>query len=294
MTKTKIIGVGITGLVGSRITELLKNDFEFTNVSIETGADITRPETFKKPIEESDARIILHLAAKTDVDGCEKDKSQAENGIAWKINVFGTENIINTAKKKDKKIIYISTDFVFDGDHPPEGGYTEEDHPNPKNWYAKTKYEGERRIITSGLPYLIVRIAYPYRARFDPKRDFFRNIKERLENKQKILALTDHVFTPTFIDDIAFALKVLIRDDARGIYHVVGSSPLTPFEAANKIAVMFNLPKELIEKTTREVYFKGRAFRPFQLGLKNDKISKLGVKMRDFNEGLQEVKRQLK
>jgi len=294
MIKTKIIGVGITGLVGSRITELLKNDFEFTNVSIETGADITRPETFKKPIEESDARIILHLAAKTDVDGCEKDKSQGENGAAWKINVIGTENLINAAKKKNKKIVYISTDFVFDGENPPEGGYTEEDKPDPKNWYAQTKYEGEKLVVSSGLPFVIARIAYPYRAKFDIKRDFFRNIKERLESNQKILALTDHVFTPTFIDDIAFALKVLIREDARGIYHVVGSSFLTPYETALKIAVMFNLPKELIEKTTREVYFKGRAFRPFQLGLKNDKISKLGVKMRDFNEGLQEVKKQLK
>lgn len=291
--KTKIIGVGITGLVGSRIAGLLKDDFDFTNVSIETGANITNPETIIEPIENSDAQIILHLAAKADVDACEKDKFEGENGAAWKINIVGTENIINAAKKKNKKIVYISTDFVFDGENPPEGGYTEEDKPNPKNWYAKTKYEGERRIAASGLPHLIVRIAYPYRAKFEPKKDFARNIKEKLSSNQKVLALTDHVFTPTFIDDIAFALKVLIQEDARGIYHVVGSSFLTPFEAAHKIAVMFNLPKELIEKTTREIYFKDRAFRPFQLALKNDKISKLGVRMRDFSKGLQEVKRQL-
>lgn len=291
--KTKIIGVGITGLVGSRIVELLKDDFEFINVSIETGADITRPETLKEPIEKSDARIILHLAAKADVDACEKDKPQAEFGAAWKINVVGTENIINAAKKKNKKIVYISTDFVFDGDHPPAGGYTEEDKPNPKNWYAKTKYEGERRIAASGLPYLIVRIAYPYRAKFDLKRDFFRNIKEKLESNQKISVLTDHVFTPTFIDDIAYALKTIIESKAEGIFHVVGSGSQTPLTAAYQIAEEFNLPKFLIGETTREIYFKDRAFRPFQLRLKNDKISKLGVKMLNFNEGLQEIKRQL-
>lgn len=291
--KIKIIGVGITGLVGSRIVELLEDEFDFINVSIETGADITSPKTLVDPIEKSEAQIILHLAAKTDVDGCEKDKAKAKSGAAWRINVTGTENIINAAKKKNKKIIYISTDFIFDGENPPAGGYTEADKPNPKNWYAQTKYEGEKHITASGLPYVIVRIAYPYRAEFEIKKDFVRAIKEKLTSNQKVSALTDHILTPTFIDDIAYALKTLIENNASGIYHVVGSSHLTPFEAATKIAEIFNLSPTLIEKTTREVYFSERAFRPFQLALKNDKIRKLGVKMRGFEEGLQEVKRQL-
>jgi dTDP-4-dehydrorhamnose reductase len=291
--KTKIIGTGITGLVGSRIVELLKDNFEFSNVSIETGTDITKPETLVIPIEKSDAQVILHLAAKTDVDGCENDRAQGENGAAWKINVIGTQNIINAGKIKNKKIIYISTDFVFDGENPPLGGYTEKDIPNPKNWYAQTKYEGEKRITNSGLPYVIVRIAYPYRAKFALKKDFARAITEKLTNNENISALTDHIFTPTFIDDIARAISIIIEIDAQGIYHVVGSTFLTPFDAANQIAETFNLPKNLIKKTTRDVYFKGRAFRPWKLGLKNDKIKSLGVKMHEFWEGLMEVKKQL-
>ena len=142
-------------------------------------------------------QIVLHMAAKTNVDGCEEDKARdkeileykdpqkqeqawMEEKTAWTINVFGTQNIIDACQKTNKKLIYISTDFVFDG---TKKAYSEEDKPNPINWYAKTKYEGEKIIQNSGLDYVIARIAYPYRAFFERK-DFVRAILiDKLEKR---------------------------------------------------------------------------------------------------------------
>src|SRR5205823_835051 len=103
------------------------------------------------------------------------------------------------------------TDFVFDGENTPQGGYTEEDAPHPLNWYGETKYRGEEVVRNSGIPYLIVRIGYPFRKEFEQKKDFVRAMLGRLQNNQPIVGVTDHIMTPTYIDDIGFALDTLIQ-----------------------------------------------------------------------------------
>ncbi|MFH0864188.1 MAG: NAD(P)-dependent oxidoreductase [Candidatus Gottesmanbacteria bacterium] len=305
--KIKILGTGLTGLVGSRIVELLSDHCEFENLSLETGVDITNREQVKKRIVDSPARVILHLAAKTDVDGCENDREKdikilknndfdqqkniwQKEKTAWWINVEGTKNIVAAAKKSNKKMIYISTDFIFDG---TKDFYDENDIPNPVNWYGVTKYEGEKIIRKSGLSFLICRIAFPYRAKFALRKDFLRGILEKLQAGQKLSLVKDEIITPTFIDDIANALDFLINKKATGIYHVVGSSSHTPLEIAYSITRLFSLDKELISETTRDLYFSGRASRPFSLILKNDKLKKLGITMSVFTDGLNKIKSQL-
>ena len=292
-TKPEILGIGITGLIGSRIVELLSDRYEFYNLSLETGVDITKPETLEMISKATGEAVVLHLAAKTDVDGCERDKELGKNGAAWKINVLGTQNVVNACKKRGAKLIYISTDFVFDGESPPAGGYSEEDVPNPINWYAQTKYEGEKIVQRSNIPWLICRPAFPYRTKFEPKKDFVRAILARLEAGEKVMAVNDQIVTPTFIDDIAYALEKLIDEKAEGIYHLVGSQSLTPYTAAKMVAQVFGYDPDLIEGVGADDYFAGRAKRPFELGLRNDKIRKLDVKMATFEEGLQKLKEQL-
>ncbi len=288
-----IVAIGSSGLVGSRIYDILHDRYSFVRVSKSTGVDITREETLGSITEEREHKYVLHLAAKTDVDGCEKDKESGEHGEAWKINVLGTKNVVEACKKSGKQIIYISTDFVFDGETTPEGGYTEEDVPNPPNWYAQTKYEGEKIVKEAGIPYLILRIAYPFRAVFQQKKDFIRAILSRLKENQPVTAITDHMMTPTYIDDIAEALGVLLDKKATGIYHVVGSEFISPFEACNMLAKEFSLDASLIQKTTREIFFKDRAPRAFNLSINNDKIENLGVSMRTFTDALKEMKQQI-
>lgn len=289
--RTPILATGLSGLVGSRIKELLEPSFEFSDLSLATGIDITNLDEVEKHIAVTEADTILHLAAKADVDACEDDKIFGEEGQAWLVNVIGTENIVAAAKKTGKRVIYISTDFVFDG---TKEFYTEEDKPNPVNWYGFTKYEGEKLILSSSTSSTIVRIAYPYRSYFPQKKDFVRKILEQLKKREKIQAVVDHILTPTFIDDIAEALRIILSRDFPGIYHVVGSESLTAYDAVEKIAKVFSL-KSQIEKVERVTYFakNGRAFRPFKLRLKNDKISKLGILMKSFTDGLVQVKKQL-
>lgn len=282
----KILGTGLTGLVGSRIVELLQARVEFEA----SDTDITDQKAITDKITSSDAPIVLHLAAKARVDGCEEDKKLGEQGDAWKINVVGTENIAKACSISGKKMVYISTDFVFDGENAP---YDEDAKPNPINWYGQTKYEGERKVTsTQSLSWIIARLAYPYRAHF-PRNDFVRFMIDRFKNHQEIEAITDHFFTPTFIDEIAEAFYVLCSENKEGIFHVAGSQSVSPYTAALFIAKEFGFDQSLVKKSTRAEFFKNVAKRPYRSELKNDKIAQLGVKMSSFSEGLIKLKQQL-
>lgn len=285
-----ILATGLSGLVGTRIAGLLPQ-YSFIDLSRKTGIDITNRDEVRKKIFETEADYILHLAAKTDVDGCEKERDLGTESEAWKINVEGTRNVVGAASEKDIPVIYFSTEFVFDGEKPVGELYREEDTPNPVNFYAQTKYEGEK-IVQENQKNIILRIAYPYRAQFE-KNDFVRAILSRLKNNQPIAAITDHTMTPTFIDDIALALDVLFQKKESGIYHAVGNQRLSPYEAAMTIAETFSCDRNLISETTRAQFFKDRAVRPFNLGISNDKITELGAHMHTFKEGLQTIKQQL-
>lgn len=286
----KILGTGLQGLVGSRIVELLSPLHTFENISRSTGVDITNAEQVKKAIEQSSAEVVLHLAAKADVDGCEKEKDLGENGEGWRINVGGTQNVANACETFGKKLIYISTDFIFDGE---KEYYTESDEPNPINWYAQTKYEGEKVVQNMQTPWLIFRIAYPFGPKFEKKHDFVRAFYELLKSGRNVSFVTDHFMTPTYIDDVAAALDALFKHNATGIYHVVGSQFITPYDCAQHIEKTFLSSLGEIGQTTRAEFFKGRAQRPFRLQLKNDKIRQLGVEMSTFDQGLEKLKTKL-
>lgn len=285
----KLFTIGGSGLVGSRIAELLQDRYTIDDLSLTNGVDITDPSSLDIIRNDKDHDAVLHIAAKADVDGCEQDKALGEEGAAYKINVGGTQHVVDACKVSSKKLLYISTDFVFDGSAKAE--YVETDIPNPINWYGMTKYKGEEIIKNSGVSYAILRIAYPYRAdAFSLKKDFVHAIMGRFANNQPIAAVTDHIMTPTFIDDIAFAIDAILINDATGIYHVVGGQSLSPYDAFMLIADHFGYDKSLLSKTTREEFFEGKAPRPFNLSLNNAKIEKLGVKMRMFEESLKEIK----
>ncbi len=290
MNNKKILITGSTGLVGSRIMNQLQSQYEFEMVGRKTGVDITDEEAVKRCVDESDASVILHLAAKTNVDECEDDKILGEEGDAWRINVFGTENMLSAAKSCGKRFIFISTDFVFDGVGTKEY-YTEEDEPNPVNWYGETKYQGELKVQQSGLEYMIFRICYPYCKENSFKQDFVHKIITRLEKNEKVFGVTDHIFTPTYIDDIAITLDRLMATWVSGVYHLAGAQALSPYEAAVDIAKQLSIDSEKIIKTTRSDFFRGKAFRPFNVALKNDKIEKLGIRVRSFSNGIKEFLR---
>lgn len=287
--KLTVLATGLSGLVGTRVQELLFPTIEFIDISLTTGIDITDKSQVEDIFKNSTAPVVLHMAAKTDVDSCEDDKILIEGGSAWLVNVVGTENIAQLAEKYGKRVVYISTDFIFDG---TKDYYFEDDSPNPVNWYGVTKYEGEKIIRNYDENSTIIRISYPYRSIFPAKPDFVQRILQGIKKGQQVFGLTDHIFTPTFIDDIAIVLQLFLTHHLPGIYHVVGSSSLTTFEATKTIAKIFKLKTKIIP-VIRSEYFKSRAFRPFKLALRNDKIKNLGIEMKEFKEGLKEIKKQL-
>lgn len=272
----KIALTGSKGLVGSRIVELLAQDFEFIHFE-RPEFDITDKSRITTSLAEQDFDLFLHLAAYTNVDGAETEKE-----TAYKINVDGTRNIFEAVKNRGKKLIYISTGFVFDGIKPP---YYEDSPAHPLSYYGQTKYDGEKIVMDEAM---IVRLEYPYRSNFDLKKDFVRTIKSRLESGQEIAGITDSLITPTFIDDIAYGLKYLMNNFSPEIYHLIGADCLSPYDAAIVVAKNWNLDASLVKKTTYEEYFKGKALRPKLADVRSKKNN--FYKMKTFREGLQVIK----
>lgn len=287
----KILGTGLSGLVGSRIVEL-NPEHQFTDLSLDTGYDILKLDSLESAFKSFLGDTIIHLAAFTDTGSAWEQRGN-KNGLCYQLNVIGTQNIVNLCQKYNKYLIHISTDFVFDGTKKTK--YTEEDLPHPIDWYGQTKYLAEKSILSSNLPASIVRIAYPYRSKFDSKLDIVRKIKSKIELGENLNLFDDQTITPTFIDDIAFAIKYFVEKKSKGIYHLVGSSFESPYKMAITIANLFNLDNSKITATKLSEYLKNENNRPFaqNINMSNDKITALGLKMNTFLEGLTEIKRQI-
>ncbi len=307
MTKNKkespqIIGTGLSGLIGSRVVELLKDKFSFIDFSLDKGVDITNFELLKKKFEEnSKAETILHLAAFTDVDAAWKQRGD-KNSLCYRVNVLGTRNIAKLCKQYKKYLIHISTDFIFDG--KKKTFYTEYNKPNPIDWYGKTKFWAEQEVKKCDCKNVILRTGFPFKAKRaskklepKPKEDLVRKIIHKLKKNQEVKLFSDQIITPTFIDDIVKALEKIFIIKPQGIFHLVGSTPLSPYELALMVANIFDLPKEKIIETSLSEYLKQKDIRPRQhyLPLSNMKLKeKLGVRLLNIREALLKMKQQMK
>lgn len=292
--KTKILGTGFSGLVGSRIVELLKNKFEFEDLALNKGFDVTQKDTLEPKISSSSASILIHLAAFTDVGAAWKENGNKE-GLCYKINVEGTRNIASLCAKYHKFLIHFSTDFVFDGEK--DEPYFEDDKPNPIDWYGKTKYWAEQEVQNSGSKFCIVRIAYPFRANYPLKADLIRQLIEGLKSRTLYPMFVDKIITPTFIDDISTGLKKIVRTQPQGIYHLTGVSFISHYELAQKVAQTFGLDETLVKAGSLAEYrIAHPEARPYPRCLKIASVKaqkELGITMLTIDEALSEIKRQM-
>lgn len=290
--KKKILSTGLSGLVGSRIQEMFSDKYEFLNMDLSTGADITDKQAILDFINKNPADTLIHLAAFTNVNEANNQKGD-KDGICYKVNVDGTQNIADICKEKGIYLIHISTDFVFAGDK--QDHYTEEDPRNPIEWYGETKAMAEEAVEKTLNHYSIVRIGYPFRAKFEDKPDIVAKTIQGLKDGTLYPQFTDMIITPTFIDDLAKALDVIIDKQPDGIYHLNGSTSLSPFELAQEIAKVFNLDSSKIKEGSLEEFLK-TTDRPYQkiLKISNAKAKKeLGVKISTIDEALSKIKEQL-
>lgn len=294
--KPKIIGTGLSGLVGSRIVELLQDKYEFIDFSLDSGVNVLDQQSLEAAFaKNSDSVAVLHMAAFTDTNAAWEQRGD-KTGVCYQLNVQGTQNILDLAKKYNQYFIYISTDFVFDGAKTTP--YTETDEPSPIEWYGETKYLGEKVITDSGYNAAIVRITYPYRANFDKKPDIVHKVLTKLQNGEVVKMFTDQICTYTFIDDIAYGLDKFFENKYTGIYHLVGSSSHSPYDMAKLVAKTFGFDENLVQSSSLEGYIKSQpeGSRPWQKTLitSNQKIKDLGIQMKTLEEGLTEIKSQAK
>ena len=222
--------------------------------------------------------IVVHAGAMSKPDECELNQWQA-----YLVNVEGTVTLLVNAEEQKSFFIFISTDFVFDG---AKGMYKEEDVPSPVNYYGKTKLEAEDAVGEYEYDWAIVRTVLVYGKPLSGRKNLLTIVKEKLEKGEEYKVVDDQVRTPTFVEDLAAGIAVIIKKRAKGIYHLSGKDILTPYQMAVKTAELLGLNTSLLKKVTASV-FSEPAKRPPKTGFVIDKaVSELDYEPLSFEEGL--------
>ncbi|MDP6755830.1 MAG: dTDP-4-dehydrorhamnose reductase [Candidatus Marinimicrobia bacterium] len=282
-----ILMTGAYGQLGEACIKYLKSYFNIIPAgrhASEGGIelDITNPEITEKVVAETRPDIILNLAAMTNVDGCESDPNRAES-----INVDGVKNL---CQHFDGHFIQISTDYVFDG---AEGPYGEDDKTNPISVYGKTKFAADDWLNENHAQTTILRanVVYGYTKR--TKASFVKWVVDSLTEGKPIRVVDDQWNNPTWTESIASVMKVLIEEEAFGLYHYGDQEHMNRYEFAQLIAKVFDVDASLISPiSTAEL--NQPAPRPLQSGLKTEKIeSALGIVPNSVETCLMEIRKQL-
>ena len=210
-----ILVIGAKGMLGRDLMTILRADLpndEIVGWDIEE-IDIQKEEQTVTKIEKLRPSIVVHLAAYTDVDGCELDE-----GRAFGVNAEGTKHVARAVSRCQAKMVYLSTDYVFDGNKGEP--YLESDAPHPLNVYGRSKLQGEQYAQAWTKEVLIVRTQWLY-GRYG--KNFVASILRQANEKKVLSIVDDQSGSPTYTVDLSKAISVLIQCDARGIFHVANS-----------------------------------------------------------------------
>jgi len=291
----KVLITGANGLLGQHLTKLLldKNyqvvatgrgesrlPFEPSGNYTYHTMDIANAFDTYAIMSREQPDVVVHAAAMTQVDDCEKQPELCE-----RINVQGTAQILTDAETFSSHFIYISTDFVFDGE---KGNYSEEEDTNPISLYGFTKLQAESMVQVSDIPFAIVRTCLVYGNLLKGTRSNIVSwVKESLEQDKTIQVVSDQLRTPTYVGDLAKGIALIIEQKATGIYHISGKDWLTPYDIALKTAQQFQLDASKIVKVDAST-FKQPGRRPLKTGFVIEKARKeLGYEPMSFDEGLE-------
>ncbi len=266
-----VLGTGLSGLVGSRLVELLSDEYEFTNLDLTNGVDILNPETIERVVAGSDAKSLLHLAAFTDVNAAQQQNGD-KSGSCYQVNVEGTRNVAQVCAKYQKHLVHLSTGYVFDGQK--NAPYLEEDPKNPTDWYSVTKSVAEE-VVTEVTPdAAILRINFPYRTDEFAKRDIWHKIADGLKEGKRGPFFADHYFTLTPIEWLAEIMRWVLKKRPAGIYHATTDQVYTDLSLAREIQQSLGLSGELLSSSVTD--YNRTTTRPYQpsLILSSEKLKK--------------------
>jgi dTDP-4-dehydrorhamnose reductase len=263
---------GAGGQVGTALRELLPEgrflDHEQFDIRDETGAHESL----------SGCTALIHLAAMTNVDSCEEQPE-----VALAINGQATGILARAAGEQRIPMIYVSTDYVFDGRKPTP--YAEADEPNPINVYGRSKLKGERHVAEYDAN-LIVRTSWV----FGRGRNFVRSILNAAGRGEPLTVVDDQTGRPTSAKDLAAAIVFALRSEQRGLLHVSGSGPSCTWAGLAEEAIKAAGMSVPITRTDSETYRRSVnrtvAVRPKNSVLALDKATALGVPLADWRRGL--------
>lgn len=263
----KFFITGINGQLGYDINLELKNR-GYTEILSPTRqeVDITNKESVDKAILDFKPNVIFHCAAYTAVDKAEDDKENCYN-----INVIGTKNIVEAAKEVGAKVVYISTDYVFDG--TKDGYYKEDDKTNPINYYGETKFLGEQETRKYD-NHIITRISWVFGIN---GKNFVKSMLNLAETRDELNVVADQIGSPTYTKDLSKVLVDLALSDKTGTYHVTNDDICSWYDFAKYIFASNNVNIKLNPITTSE--YPTRAKRPGNSKMSKEKLVNDGFTM---------------
>ncbi len=284
---------GASGLLGGnllmqareqhRVTALYHRNMLHLKGVERVGGDLSRPGEAARIVGSSEPDWVVHCAAATNVDDCERDPERA-----FRLNRDMARLVAEAAHAIGARFVQISTDAVFDG---KRGDYTERDAPNPINVYGRSKLEGEQAVLKADPDALVVRTnLYGWSAQ--PKDSLAEWFLANLESGNPCYGFADISIAPILATDLADLLLQMLGENLRGHYHVVGGECVSKYEFGVKLAKTFTLKPDVIRSVS--VGVAGLAApRPLRLCLSGEKIEKtLGIRLPGLEEGLGRFKSQ--
>jgi dTDP-4-dehydrorhamnose reductase len=272
----KVLIIGSEGILGHDLVDTLSKENEISTTTIWT-LDITDIDKTIKTVKEINPDVVIHAAAFTDVNG-----SESKEDLAYKVNTIGTRNVAVACREADSALVYICTDYVFDG--TKGSSYYEYDQTNPLSVYGKTKYLGEVYIRDILNKFYIVRTAWLY-GFHGP--NFVTTMLNLAKTKDSISVVNDQIGSPTYTLDLAKAIAELIKKPAYGIYHITNSGSCSWYEYAKEIFKIAGIAIDLKPVSTEE--YPQPAPRPKYSVLENYNWKMEGFKeIRNYKEALKD------
>ena len=225
----RVLVLGAQGMLGHDLLEVFSKEYDVTGLDIDD-LDITRQGSTRKTIKELAPDVVINAAGYTDVDGCEKKINKA-----FAVNGQGTKNVAKGCRDNGSKLIYLSTDYIFDG--AKGSPYREDDPPNPLSIYGESKLMGERYIEEILDDYLIVRTQWLYGVH---GRNFVETILALAEERGHIEVVHDQEGSPTYTADLSRAIAALISKKLRGTFHISNSGSCSWYDFALEIVRLAN------------------------------------------------------
>jgi dTDP-4-dehydrorhamnose reductase len=226
----RILVIGSKGMLGRDLVEVLRSSLRSDKVfgwDIDE-IDITEENKTVSKIESLQPEIVINVAAYTDVDGCEVHEEKA-----FAINAEGMRHVALGAGRCGGKVVYLSTDYIFDGKKGKP--YFEDDPPHPLNVYGRSKLKGEQYVQELAKDALVVRTQWLYGKYGN---NFVASILRQAKEKEVLSVVDDQVGSPTYTVDLSKAISLLVQREARGIFHVANSNFCTWYDYAQRILAL--------------------------------------------------------